>query len=106
MKTRKLIYNSILKELKTHLDPQLIKNKVFEGLMNTYVEVCTDEETLQKYVNENGITYEDEVSGVQKTRQEYTQLIKIRNSKFQLGKELFKFKHDPARGSKFDDITK
>ena len=106
MTDRNKIYQDILKELRTQLDPNLVNNKIFAGLMETYAQVCTDEVVLQQFINDNGTTYDDPISGVPKPHNEFTQLRYVRNSKFQLGKELFKFKHDPKKGSKFGDLTK
>ena len=102
--TRTKLYNAKIKELKQHLNPDVVNNVVFKGLMHTYAKICVQEEELQKFVEENGMSYENVVSGVLVSRPEVQQLERTRRMKLQYSKDVFKYKHNKAEGDAFDKL--
>lgn len=97
-------FNKHMKSLRDKLQPKAMDNIVFRQIVETYARVCTDEEAVDKYIQENGYTYNDGVSGVIKKSHEAVLQSDIRRLKLQYMKEIFKFKFDGAGESKLKSL--
>jgi hypothetical protein len=89
-----------MKQLKEKLQPKALDNIVFFQIVETYARVCTDEEVVDKYIQENGYTFKDGVSGIVKKSHEAVLQGELRRLKLQYMKEIFKFKFDGASQSR------
>ncbi len=102
--TKTKLYNAKIEELKQHLNPEVVNNVVFKGLMHTYAKICVQEQELQQDIDNNGMTYENVVSGVFTSRPEVQQLERTRRMKLQYSKDVFKYKHNKSSGDKFKEL--
>jgi hypothetical protein len=101
--------NKYFKDFEKSFPADKMQHAAFVQLVRTYSQMCAEEDILQQYVDENGITYETETRDgtiLHKLYPQHGQLAKLRTQKTATFRTLIKYIRDEEEADAGEELLR